>query len=555
MQTFYLLYFTSPILKAQQKERQEIRMFKYIKRFWKDNLLVGLLLLGRAGSQTIASVVSARALNALVDFDFQGFLNATLTMFGVFMFLLLFTYVEIVKQTQTTQKMVTAIRADITARMENTSYNGFHEKQVGTYASWLSNDMNTIETQAFEAFYTVTSGIIATITSIIALFFFHWSLVAWSLIATGITLLLPRIYEKKMAKASLATTQENERFLSKANDVLSGFDTLFSYSLLKKISRDIRAASESLAEAKTNQARVIGKVAILGAFGNVFGQLTILVLTGWLAFRSLISIGSIASTGSLASVIFNNIGNISQQIATIRSTQPIFEKFETISQNETNGHEELEDLNEGFQINQLDYAFGEKQIFENINFTFDLGNKYAVIGPSGSGKSTLLNILNGKLTDYNGSVTLSNKELKEIDGQDLRNQILYIDQIPYLFEGTIRYNITLGEEFSEEALRQAIKDSDLEELIAKLPNGLDTSVGEAGRDLSGGQRQRIALARGLIRGKTCILLDEGTSSLDEESALRIEESLVTNPNLTVIMITHHLRETTKARLDGILALN
>lgn len=103
-------------------------------------------------------------------------------------------------------------------------------------------------------------------------------------------------------------------------------------------------------------------------------------------------------------------------------------------------------------------------------------------------------------------------------------------------------------------MKQAIIDSDLEELVRKLPEGLDTSVGEAGRSFSGGQRQRIALARGLIRGKNCILVDEGTSSLDEESAVKIEDSLLNNPTLTVIMITHHLRPSTENKLDGILNL-
>src|SRR5690625_3314162 len=103
-------------------------MFKYIRRFWKDNLLVAFLILGSAGSQTIASMVNASALNALIAFDFRGFFTAALTMFAIFMLLLVFTYLQIVKQTQTIQKMATAIREDITSRIEVTSYSSFHEK-------------------------------------------------------------------------------------------------------------------------------------------------------------------------------------------------------------------------------------------------------------------------------------------------------------------------------------------------------------------------------------------------------------------------------------------
>jgi ABC-type multidrug transport system fused ATPase/permease subunit len=525
-----------------------------MKKFWKDNLVVGFILLGGAISQTLASVLTAAGFNALIAFDFQEFIVVALQMFVVYMFFLFFTYLQVVKQNQTIQKMVTAIREDITIRMEQTRYNGFHEKQVGTYASWLSNDMNTIEEQTYNGIYAVASGIIGTITSAIALFFFHWSLVLWSFIAAGLTLVLPRIYQKKLGEAALATTQENERFLSKANDVLGGFDTLFSYSMLKKITLDIKDASISLAEAKDHQARILGKVAILGALGNVFGQLSILVLTGFLAFRTLLSVGAIASTGGLAGTIFNTVGNISQQIASIRSTQPIFDKFETISFDKNSGNESLNELSDGFELNHLDYAYGEKEVLTDVNYSFNLRDKYAIVGSSGSGKSTLLNILNGKLTDYNGSITLANKELSEIAGKDLREHVLYIDQAPYLFEGSIRYNVTLGEDFTEEELKQAIIDSDLEDLVYKLPDGLDTPVGEAGRSFSGGQRQRIALARGLIRGKTCILVDEGTSSLDEKSALKIEEALLSNPDLTVIMITHHLRPSTEKRLDGILQL-
>lgn len=151
-------------------------------------------------------------------------------------------------------------------------------------------------------------------------------------------------------------------------------------------------------------------------------------------------------------------------------------------------------------------------------------------------------------------VTYHHKNTNYQTFKKLSNLVLTHQPTPFLFRGTIRDNITLGEDFSEEAIEQVIAECALEDVIEKMPDGLDTSVGEAGRLLSGGQKQRIALARGLIRGKRIILVDEGTSSLDEESTVKVEEHLIQNPDLTVIMITHQLRDQIVEQLDGVLAL-
>lgn len=529
-------------------------MFIYIKNFWKENLFISLILFLAGLCQTIVSVQVAAALDALIAFDFPSFMRIVGIVFLLFGIQFVFIRLQIIKISQVKQKMSTAIRKDITERIEKTSYSEFHTRQVGTYTSWLSNDITAIESAGFDQFYALLSGAIATFTSIIALFFFHWSLVIWSLFAGGLTIYLPKIFEKQMAQTSLNTSQENEQFLSKVSEFLGGFDTLFSYSLLKKITNKTEEASLQLADAKNKQAVVVSHVTIAGVFGNIFGQISILTLTGLLAFRQIVPIGAFAATSNLGITIFNTLGNVSTQLAQIRSVAPFFEKFESIKEHPQDNFVQVSSIEEGIQLDDLSYAYGNKNVLSTLNYSFDLGNKYAIVGASGSGKSTLLNILIGKLMDYSGSVTFSNDELKTIEGRSLRENILYIDQAPYLFSGTIRDNIALGEIFSEVDFHQVIADAALEDIIDQLPNGLDTDVGEAGRLLSGGQKQRIALARGLIRGKQIILIDEGTSSLDESSALKIEESLINNPDLTVIMITHQLRESIRKQLDGVLAL-
>ena len=130
----------------------------------------------------------------------------------------------------------------------------------------------------------------------------------------------------------------------------------------------------------------------------------------------------------------------------------------------------------------------------------------------------------------------------------------YIEQNVFLFNTTIRENITLGEDFSEEQLHAAIQGSALAADLAAMPDGLDTVVGEDGSNLSGGQKQRVAIARALIHNRSILLVDEGTSALDQKNADLVEKSLLTNPDLTLILISHHLSAEHRAQFDRVYEL-
>src|SRR5699024_1625166 len=121
------------------------KMIPYLKRFWKENLVVFSLLFLTGLCQTLASVLISSAFNALIERDLQAFSLVLGQIFGIFMLLLFFTHIQINAMSRTQQKIATAIRTDVTKRLEKTSYTTFHDKQVGTYASWLSNDLTTIK--------------------------------------------------------------------------------------------------------------------------------------------------------------------------------------------------------------------------------------------------------------------------------------------------------------------------------------------------------------------------------------------------------------------------
>ena len=144
--------------------------------------------------------------------------------------------------------------------------------------------------------------------------------------------------------------------------------------------------------------------------------------------------------------------------------------------------------------------------------------------------------------------------MKRCTPEQIQQQMSYIEQNVFLFNTTIRENITLGGNFTEKEMQKALRDSALLGDLANMPEGLDTPVGEEGSALSGGQKQRVAIARALIHNRSILLVDEGTSALDQKNADIVEKSLLSNPDLTLILISHHLSEERKKQFTHVYEL-
>ena len=215
----------------------------------------------------------------------------------------------------------------------------------------------------------------------------------------------------------------------------------------------------------------------------------------------------------------------------------------------------LPTLQEGITVKDVSFGYDEKKpILVHMNAEFKKGGKYALTGPSGCGKSTLLKILLGWLPGYQGKVLYDERDVRDYTPEQLQQKMSYIEQNVFLFNTTIRENITLGEHFTDEQMEKALRDSALAGDLANMPKGLDTPVGEEGNALSGGQKQRVAIARALIHNRSILLVDEGTSALDQKNADIVEKSLLSNPDLTLILISHHLSDERKAQFDHVYEL-
>ena len=173
-----------------------------------------------------------------------------------------------------------------------------------------------------------------------------------------------------------------------------------------------------------------------------------------------------------------------------------------------------------------------------------------MVGESGCGKSTLAKLLCRYHEDYHGSIRIGGAELRDIAESELLRCVGYISQKTFLFDDTIRNNITLYAPYPDEAVAEAVRISGLESMIASLPDGLDTHIQENGKNISGGQAQRIGIARAAVRGYRLILADEITANLDEKTAEEVMSNLLAM-NATVIAITHDTQGAFMRRFDSV----
>lgn len=200
------------------------------------------------------------------------------------------------------------------------------------------------------------------------------------------------------------------------------------------------------------------------------------------------------------------------------------------------------------EFRDVHFAYGDEAVLSGVNFTAEGGQTTALVGPSGAGKSTVINLIPRFYDPKAGSIFIDGQDIAHVTKQSLRQQLAYVSQQPYLFEGTIRDNIRYGRPNATDAeIEEAARLAYAHDFIEAQPMGYDTPVGENGVTLSGGQRQRLSIARALVRNAPILLLDEATSALDTESEAAVQKALEeAMSGRTVVVIAHRLSTVVRA---------
>ena len=447
------------------------------------------------------------------------------------------------------QKQLNAVRRDIIEPLTEISYSDFEKNSKEDYNSWLNNDTKLLYDNGFHQIYFVYTGIVAMLFSGIAIIFFHWVLLLTTLLVGALLFYFPKIFKKSVERDTEQVSDVANDALATSTDYLRGYEVLYHNKQLGLMQERTMGKFNQLATANVKLifTRAWMQYSLLGA--SMLGQFLILAVAGFLIMNGQIGIGVVMSVGNLSGTVTNYSKSVANSLILLNATGKLLEKYGKIAdESKVTDGEEVTDFESKLELKNLSVAFPDGQKIEYPEIVIEKGKKYAIIGDSGSGKSTLINLLVGNKRDYEGEILLDGKDYKGINRKSLPHVMSVIMQFPYLFRETVEENLTLGRKISPDIFDKSIRIACADDFVF---NKLDTIYD---KNLSGGQQERLSVARELMGTKPILVMDESTASVDKKTALAVEKNILENPDLTVIMITHHLYDETQNYLDEVIHL-
>ena len=436
----------------------------------------------------------------------------------------------------------------------DSDYRDFSKEKTGKFISVLTENMKKIEQDYLHQYFNISKNLSLMIFSLLAMFIGNWFLTLLVIIASIIPMMISGFIGQKSTSLQNRAMIADQKYLAKVKDILAGFLVIKSFNVKEAIRLDYSHESEKLDEIYF----IKGKFDVLAnVISQLSGMIVFLVAFGggmYLVFNGYTTIGSVTAIVQLVNFVVMPLSEIGMGMSKFREGQATLNAFEVKDVTGLQSGETKEYFDDVISFSNIDFSYPntEEKIFNHLSLKIQKGENIAIVGMSGSGKSTLLNLLLRFYDVTSGHISIDNQDIQAISAESLYNLMTIVQQDVYIFDDTLRANITLNQSFTDEEIKQAVQQSGLESYVLENESGLQTLCGENGSDLSGGQKQRLSIARALIRKTPILLLDEATSSLDNQVTTEIENSILDIQDLTTLVVTHKLNENILKRYDRIL---
>ncbi len=524
----------------------------------KNKLIISITVLLNIVS-SVAAVFLAKLLQKVIDVAIIGNMSAfqRMLVFSIVYIIVLgvISYLYSLCSKLLIRNLTITLRQKAFYGILKRNVHDFTSVNTADYISAFTNDIKLIEENYIIPSLLVLQYAVMFIATLVLLFEIS-PLIALCLIGCMIVMfILPGLMGKSMQMRQDSLSKQLSVFTLKLKDFFSGYEVIKSFQIGNYIKKEFVYENDKTANAKYQADKLFALNEGISGILAYLTQFSGLFIGAYLIIKGDISAGTLVALIQLSGTFVSPVMMILQNVPKIKSIVPVIKRMEELADYmDTSFTGTLEpSFTDSIIIRDLSFAYEPDQpILMNASLTLHKGKKYAIVGKSGCGKTTLVKLLTGNYSSYTGSITYDGTSLRDLDVEKIHNMASVIHQNINLFDDNIKQNICLYDVFSDTDLDDALIKSGVDQFLERMPDGILSKVGENGSNLSGGQRQRVAVARALIRNKPILIIDEGTSSVDMQTAYEIESSLLAIDDLTLITITHNLSADILAQYDQII---
>ena len=538
------------------------RLFPYLRPYRVRMAAAALLVMGAAGVNLSMLWVIRRLVDTVLVQRDAAALNTAIAELGA---LFLVQGLLIMGHSYLTasagQRIMADFRTHLFTHLQSLSLGFFARRRTGELISRLMNDVGALQTALTEVPIDLAKQVVTLVGGLAILFVMNWRLCLLILLLLPAIVLIARFFGRRLKALSTGIQDETARASTILEEVLSGIRIVKSF-----VREDYERARFGTQVHRTldivlRRARIMAIFVPTITFATFAAAAAVLWYGGSQVIRGTMSPGDLIAFVLYAGLLIGPFGTFARLFSHVKEAQGalarVFEILDTRPDvTDAPNARPLRPVRGYVAMEGVSFSYdGHTTVLSDLTFNIRPGEMVAVVGPSGSGKTTLINLIHRFYDPVAGVVTIDGYDLKSVTMQSLYQQIALVPQEMHLFGGTIRDNIRYGRvSASDEEIVAAARAANAHDFITAFPDGYDTLVGEKGVNLSGGQRQRIAIARAVLKDPRILILDEATSSLDNESEALVQDALDRlMKGRTTFVVAHRLSTIQKA--DRILVLD